>query len=382
MDIKGHTSHRVWVERSSDIKKEYYASFTLDRGAKQYLAMVSKEGGVEIEQVAEENPDAIIKVHIDPVAGLSEAQARKLVEDAKLDDEAKDGAVKVLLDLYKVFVDGDADLAEVNPLILTPDDRVHCLDAKVTLDDNAMYRHEEWAPFRATEVLDERETFAREKDLNYIGLDGTVGIIGNGAGLVMSTLDVINQAGGTPANFLDVGGGAGAELLANAIEVVNSDPKVKSIFINIFGGITQCDLVAQGIVDALGRVDVKSPIVVRLDGTNAARRPGHFERTRVSNSVHGRNHVGSSEQSRRDGGSKQVSIFVNKDTKVVYQGGTGRQGQFHMLRNKAYGTNVVAATNPKKAGETSKASPLSPLWPRPKRNSVPTFLAYLFRLPA
>ena len=269
MDIKGHTSTFVWVEHASDIKKEYYASFTLDRGAKQYLAMVSKEGGVEIEQVAEENPDAIIKLHIDPVAGLTEAQARSLVTDAQLDDEAVEGAVKILMDLYRVFVEGDADLAEVNPLILTPDDRVHCLDAKVTLDDNAMYRHEEWAPFRATEVLDERETFAREKDLNYIGLDGTVGIIGNGAGLVMSTLDVINQAGGSPANFLDVGGGAGAELLANAIEVVNSDPKVKSIFINIFGGITQCDLVAQGIVEALGRVDVKSPIVVRLDGTNA-----------------------------------------------------------------------------------------------------------------
>lgn len=269
MDIKGHTVHRVWVEHASDIKEEYYASFTLDRGAKKYLCMVSKEGGVEIEAVAEENPDAIKMLHIDPVDGFSETDARKLVAEAALPAEAVEGAVEILQKLYRAFVDGDADLVEINPLILTPDNRVHALDAKVSLDGNADFRHEEWAPFAATEVLDERETFAREKGLNYIGLDGTVGIIGNGAGLVMSTLDVINQAGGKPANFLDVGGGAGADLLANSIEVVNSDPKVKSIFINIFGGITQCDLVAQGIIEALGRVEVKSPIVVRLDGTNA-----------------------------------------------------------------------------------------------------------------
>lgn len=269
MDIKGHTVHRVWVEHASDIKEEYYASFTLDRGAKKYLCMVSKEGGVEIEAVAEENPDAIKMLHIDPVTGFTEADARKLVTDAALPSEAVEGAVDILQKLYVCFVEGDADLVEINPLILTPDNRVHALDAKVSLDNNADFRHEEWAPFAATEVLDERETFAREKGLNYIGLEGSVGIIGNGAGLVMSTLDVINQAGGKPANFLDVGGGAGADLLANSIEVVNSDPNVKSIFINIFGGITQCDLVAQGIIEALGRVDVKSPIVVRLDGTNA-----------------------------------------------------------------------------------------------------------------
>jgi succinyl-CoA synthetase beta subunit len=269
MDIKGHTVHRVWVEHASDIKKEYYASFTLDRGAKQYLCMVSKEGGVEIEAVAEENPDAIKMVHIEPTEGFSEEQARQIVTDAALDPEAIDGATDILLKLYKAFVEGDCDLVEINPLILTPEDKVHALDAKVTLDGNADFRHEEWAPFAETEVLDEREKFAREKGLNYIGLEGSVGIIGNGAGLVMSTLDVINQAGGKPANFLDVGGGAGADLLANSIEVVNSDPNVKSIMINIFGGITQCDLVAQGIIEALGRVDVKSPIVVRLDGTNA-----------------------------------------------------------------------------------------------------------------
>ena len=231
--------------------------------------MLSKEGGVEIEQVAEENPDAIIKAHIDPVDGFGEDQARKLVAEADLPEVARDGAAKILTQLYEVYTKGDADLAEINPLILTPDNRVHALDAKVSLDDNAEFRHEEWAEYRETEVLDEREKFAREKGLNYIGLDGTVGIIGNGAGLVMSTLDVVNQAGGSAANFLDVGGGAGADLLANAIEVVNSDANVKAILINIFGGITRCDLVAEGIIAAIGRVKVNSPIVVRLDGTNA-----------------------------------------------------------------------------------------------------------------
>ncbi len=269
MDIKGHLVERIWIEHASDIKKEYYCSFTLDRSAKKHLAMVSKEGGVEIEQVAEENPDAIIKLHIDPVDGLSEEQARKLAVDAKLDDVAIEGATQMFLKLYRCFVEGDADLAEINPLILTPEDKIHALDAKVTLDGNADFRHPEWEEFKATEVLDDREKFAREKGLNYIGLDGTVGIIGNGAGLVMSTLDVVSQAGGTAANFLDVGGGAGADLLANAIEVVNSDAKVKAILINIFGGITRCDLVAEGIIAALERVQVSSPIVVRLDGTNA-----------------------------------------------------------------------------------------------------------------
>lgn len=270
MDIKGHTVDRIWVENASDITEEYYASFTLDRVAKKHLAMISKEGGVEIEQVAEENPDAIIKLHIDPVDGLSEQQAKNLVEEADLPLVAQAGATDILMKLYDVFVKGDADLAEINPLILTPDNRVHALDAKVTLDENAEFRHaEEWEEFRATEVLDERETFAREKGLNYIGLDGTVGIIGNGAGLVMSTLDVVTQAGGSAANFLDIGGGAGADLMANAIEVVNSDPNVGAIMINIFGGITRCDLVAEGIIAALGRVDVKSPLVIRLDGTNA-----------------------------------------------------------------------------------------------------------------
>ena len=269
MDIKGHVVKIVWIEHASDIAEEYYASFTLDRGAKQHLGMLSAQGGVDIEGVAEENPEAIARVHVDPVAGLSEAQCRAWVEAAKLNPAATDGAVEILLKLYNAYVDGDCDLVEINPLILTPDGKVHALDAKVTLDDNAEYRHDDWEPYKATQVLDERETLAKEKGLNYIGLDGTVGIIGNGAGLVMSTLDVVNQVGGTAANFLDVGGGADAKVLANAIEVINTDENVKAILVNIFGGITRCDEVANGIVQALERVEVKAPIVIRLDGTNA-----------------------------------------------------------------------------------------------------------------
>jgi succinyl-CoA synthetase beta subunit len=269
MDIKGHTVYRLWIERASDISREYYASFTLDRGARQHLGMVSARGGIDIEQVAAEDANAIARLHIDPVAGLSTADARALVADAKLDPEAQQGAADILEKLYRCFVEGDADLVEINPLVLTPDGRVHALDAKVSLDNNAEFRHPEWQEYRETEVLDERERLARSKGLQYIGLSGSVGIIANGAGLAMSTLDVVNQAGGSPANFLDIGGGADANVMANALEVINTDPNVRSILINIFGGITRGDEVANGIVQALGRVQIDAPIVIRIDGTNA-----------------------------------------------------------------------------------------------------------------
>jgi succinyl-CoA synthetase beta subunit len=269
MDIRGHTVNRVWIERASDIAHEYYASFTLDRGARKHLGMVSARGGIDIEQVAAEDPGAIARLHIDPVTGLSEQDARSLVDQAGLHQEARAGAVDILKKLYRCFVEGDADLVEINPLILTPDGRVHALDAKVSLDNNAEFRHPEWQEYKATEVLDEREKLARSKGLQYIGLSGSVGIIANGAGLAMSTLDVVNQVGGSAANFLDVGGGADANVMANALEVINTDPNVRSILINIFGGITRGDEVANGIVQALGRVKINSPIVIRIDGTNA-----------------------------------------------------------------------------------------------------------------
>ena len=269
MDIKGHVVKRLWVEHASDIDEEYYASFTLDRAAKKHLLMLSAQGGVEIEAVAESDPDAIVKLHIDPVDGLDAATARQAAVDARIPERALDGCADILVKLYRCFTEGDCDLAEINPLILKPTGEVHALDAKVSLDANAAFRHPEWAEYAETEVLDDRERLAKTHDLQYIGLDGTVGIIANGAGLAMSTLDVVNQVGGTAANFLDIGGGANADVMAAALEVINFDQNVKSIFINIFGGITRGEEVAKGIVEAMSRVDLRAPIVIRLDGTNA-----------------------------------------------------------------------------------------------------------------
>ncbi len=269
MNIKNHIVKRVWVEHASDIAEEYYASFTLDRSAKRHLLMLSAQGGVEIEHVAVVDPTAIVKLHVNPVEGLTLDAAKRAVVDARISQKAQDGVAAMLVKLYECFTKGDCDLAEINPLILKPNGEVHALDAKVTLDDNAAFRHPEWDEYRATEELDERESLAREKNLQYIGLDGSVGIIANGAGLAMSTLDVVNQVGGKAANFLDIGGGANAELMTAALEVINSDAKVKSIFINIFGGITRGDEVAKGIVEAMKRVKLRAPIVIRLDGTNA-----------------------------------------------------------------------------------------------------------------
>jgi len=269
MDIKGHVVKRVWVERASDIAEEYYASFTLDRAAKKHLLMLSSEGGVEIETVAATNPDAIVMRHINPIDGLSPADARQSCVDAALNPAAIDGAADILVKLYRCFTEGDCDLAEINPLILRPDGGVHALDAKVSLDNSAAFRHPEWDEYRATEELDEREQLARTHDLQYIGLEGSVGIIANGAGLAMSTLDVVNQVGGRAANFLDIGGGANADMMTAALEVINFDQSVRSILINIFGGITRGEEVANGIVEALRRVELRAPIVIRLDGTNA-----------------------------------------------------------------------------------------------------------------
>ncbi len=269
MDIKGHVVRRIWIERSSDIAEEYYASYTLDRAAKKHLLMLSAQGGVDIEEVAERDPDAIVKLHIDPVDGITEAVARQAAIDAKIPAKALDGVASILVSLYACFTKGDCDLAEINPLILKPTGEVHALDAKVSLDNNASFRHPEWEEYRATEVLDEREQLARTHDLQYIGLDGTVGIIANGAGLAMSTLDVVNQVGGRAANFLDIGGGANADVMAAALGVINFDTNVTSIFINIFGGITRGEEVAKGIVEAMRRVELRAPIVIRLDGTNA-----------------------------------------------------------------------------------------------------------------
>ncbi|MGA2803444.1 MAG: ADP-forming succinate--CoA ligase subunit beta [Acidimicrobiales bacterium] len=270
MDMKGHKVRRLWIERATDIAKEYYASFTLDRSAKLHLAMVSARGGIDIEQVASEDPDAIARLHVNPLDGVTLEAMRELVARAGLDPQAREGAAEILVKLYDCYIQGDADLVEINPLVLTTDGVVRALDAKVTLDDDAAFRHPEWAEIDNMGESTERERLAKSKGLSYIPLEGSVGIIANGAGLAMSTVDMVSQVGGSAANFLDVGGGADEDGMASALEVINLDPSVRSIFVNIFGGIVRCDEVARGIVKALDKVDITSQIVLRLDGTNVA----------------------------------------------------------------------------------------------------------------
>jgi succinyl-CoA synthetase beta subunit len=258
---------RVLVEQLVDIRGEFYCAITLDRGARRYLAMVSSRGGMNIEDIAHDDPDAIRRAEIDPLVGLKDFQIRWLT--GHLPHEARSGTSALLPKLYEVLLANDATLVEVNPLALLGDGSVVPLDSKVTVDDNALFRHPDLADLRAEFPVDPTQALANEKGLQYVKLDGDVGIIGNGAGLVMSTLDVVSQAGGKPANFLDVGGGASAESMATSLEVVLSDPAVRSVLVNIFGGITRGELVARGTLEALERVDARVPIVVRLDGTNA-----------------------------------------------------------------------------------------------------------------
>ena len=270
LDIRGHVVRRLWIETASDIAKEYYLSVTFDRGAKRPLFMFTTQGGVEIEQVAEENPDALVMLHVDPLEGFQPWIARRLVYGAGVEDASEQKQIAAIVEkLYRCFVDTDAMLCEINPLIVTPDGEVKALDSKFTVDDNALFRHADVAEMRDTTAADPLETFAREKGVTYVKLDGDVGILGNGAGLSMSTVDVVAHVGGRPANFCDLGGGGDAEGVVDALEVITRDPDVKSIFFNIFGGITRCDEVARGILTALDRMSIAQPIVVRLDGTNA-----------------------------------------------------------------------------------------------------------------
>ena len=268
MDIKGHIVESLLLEEASNILEEYYISFTLDRSAKSYLMMLSAKGGMDIEEVAEKNPDDLIMLHIPPSKGLDSETVIKSIEDAKLSESYKAELSDVISKLYKLFVEGDCDLVEVNPLAIT-DHGVSALDSKVSLDMNAIYRHENFKDFENEIPIPVSEQFAKEKNLNFIKLEGSVGIIGNGAGLVMSTLDVVSEHGGMAANFLDIGGGAKAETVTAALEVLESEDNVKSVLINIFGGITRCDLVANGIVEATKGKELKWPIIVRLDGTNS-----------------------------------------------------------------------------------------------------------------
>ena len=279
MDIKGHTVHRVLVDPGAQIEQEYYVSFLLDRANRTFLAMASYEGGMEIEQLAVERPEALARVPVDALAGVDLAKAREIAAAGKFPPEVADQVADVLVKLWQAFVGADATLVEVNPLAKLADGSVKALDGKVTLDDNANFRQPDNASYVDVESTDPLEQRAKEKHLNYVKLDGSVGIIGNGAGLVMSTLDVVAYAGekyggAKPANFLDIGGGASAEVMANGLEIILSDPAVKSVFVNVFGGITACDAVANGIVSAFQLLGsrgeaVDKPLVVRLDGNNA-----------------------------------------------------------------------------------------------------------------
>jgi succinyl-CoA synthetase beta subunit len=268
MDIRGLTVHEVWIEAASDIASEYYASIVFDRTAKAPLVMLSTKGGMDIEEVAEEDPGAIARLHVDPLLGFQDFHARRLAFDAGVDSDVVRPVGEMLHKLYDAFVAEEAMLVEVNPLIVTSDRAVRALDAKVTLDGNSLFRHPENAALRNPSAEDPQEQMAKERGLTYVKLDGDIGILGNGAGLVMSTLDVVAQAGGKPANFLDAGGGSKAEAIVSAVEVILSDPKVKAVLFNIFGGITRCDEVARGLIEAFGQIEVKVPFVVRLDGTN------------------------------------------------------------------------------------------------------------------
>src|SRR5579862_7306618 len=271
LDIRGHVVKTLWIEQASDIAKEYYLSVTFDRGVKKPLFMFTTQGGVEIEEVAANDPDALVRLHVDPLEGFQPWVARRLVYGAGVEDPSEQKQIAAIAEkLYRAFVEFDAMLCEVNPLIVTPEGEVKALDSKVTVDDSALFRHPDVAEWRDTSAADPIEAFAREKGVTYVKLDGEVGILGNGAGLSMSTVDVVAHVGGRPANFCDLGGGGSAEGVVDALEVITRDPQVKSIFFNIFGGITRGDEVARGIIEALNRLDMsKYPIVVRLDGTNA-----------------------------------------------------------------------------------------------------------------
>jgi succinyl-CoA synthetase beta subunit len=269
MDIRGFTVHDLWIEEASEIDAEYYASIILDRGEKKLLAMLSRMGGMDVEEMAERDPGALVRRHVEPGSGLDPETAKEIAREAQIDDDIVGGVAEMLVKLAEVALAEDATLIEVNPLIITADREVIALDAKVTIDGNALFRHEELAELRDRSAEDEQERMAKEKGLTYVKLDGNVGILANGAGLCMSTLDVVAQAGGEPANFLDAGGGSKAEAIVDALEVITSDEKVSAILFNIFGGITRCDEIANGIVEASKQIEIGIPLVVRLDGTNS-----------------------------------------------------------------------------------------------------------------
>jgi succinyl-CoA synthetase beta subunit len=268
MDIRGYRVRELWIEKASDIEEEYYAAFVFDRSAKKAMAMFSRMGGMDVEAIADEDPEAMRMLHVDPLLGFQDFHGRRLAFEAGIAEDVIRPAGEMLSKLYEVFVAEDATLVEVNPLVVKPDRTLHALDAKVTIDGNALYRHPDTAEMRNLSEESPQERLAKERGLTYVPLDGNIGILGNGAGLVMSTLDVVAQAGGRPANFLDAAGGSKAEAITSAVEVILSNERVTGLLLNIFGGITRCDEVAEGLIEAFRQIEPSVPFVVRLDGTN------------------------------------------------------------------------------------------------------------------
>jgi succinyl-CoA synthetase beta subunit len=308
MDIRGHLVRTLWIERASDIASEYYASVLLDRAAKKPLVIFSTEGGVEIEEVARTSPERLVRTHVDALAGLSRPEALEIANQGHAEEDVLEGVADALLALYEVWDREDAMLTEINPLIVTPEREVKALDAKVTLDDSALFRHPENQGMSDSENEDPIERRARQEGVQYVALDGDIGILGNGAGLVMSTLDVVAQAGGSPANFLDAGGGSDAEKIKQAVELILANAAVKAVLFNIFGGITRCDEVARGLIAAFKEIEPTVPFVVRLDGTNDIEGRELLERAALAN-VH-------SARTMNDAAEKIVALAAGQSVEV------------------------------------------------------------------
>ena len=377
MDIRGHTVHTVWIEHASDIASEYYAAVLLDRSAKKPLVMFSTEGGVDIEEVAERNPERLVRHHVDPLVGLSRDEAVSIATEGGADEDIAGQVADALVALYEVWSLEDATLTEINPLIVTPEREVRALDAKVSLDGNALFRHPENQSLSDTQNEDPIERRAREQGVQYVKLDGDIGILGNGAGLVMSTLDVVAHAGGSPANFLDAGGGSNAEKIRQAVELLLANDAVKAVLFNIFGGITRGDEVARGLIEAFEAIKPEVPFVVRLDGTNDVEGRRLLQEAALPN-VHPAKTMN---EAARDGGGlgrrapgggeRLMSVLVDEGTRLAVAGITGREGTFHTLNNRSYGTNVVGGVTPGKGGQDVEGIPVFDSWEQAMAESQP-----------
>lgn len=357
---EGKEVKRLLIEEGCDIKKEYYVGLVLDRAKSRVVLMASEEGGTEIEEVAAKTPEKIFKEEIDPVVGLTAFQARRIAFNINIPKELVNQFVKFMMGLYQAYIEKDCSIAEINPLVVTGDGKVMALDAKLNFDSNALYRHKDILELRDLDEEDPKEIEASKYDLSYISLDGNIGCMVNGAGLAMATMDIVKYYGGEPANFLDVGGGASAEKVTEAFKIILSDPKVKGIFVNIFGGIMKCDVIATGVVEAAKQVGLNVPLVVRLEGTNV-------ELGKKILNESGLNIIAA--ESMADGAQKsflqckeergfKVSIFINKDTKVIVQGITGSTALFHTKQMLEYGTQIVGGTSPGKGGMVVEGVPV------------------------